>query len=105
MIVPSILYHTITFQGITTDANKITSFVEKTPTNRPCHIQQITDVEGALDDNVVGNQYHCFLDEVGNAKKGDKAVDGNGKQYQVVGIAGYPYSASSHAQITLSDEN
>ena len=97
----SVFFHTITFSGLQVDANNISSFTEKTPRNRPCLIQQVSDQPGAVDDNVLEDQFNCFLDEQGSATINDKAVDNLGREFRVIGINNQDYTPNSHCQMIL----
>ncbi len=103
MLKNSLLKHRITFSGWQTDANQISSFVAKTPVDRRCLIQQETDQKSAYDGNVNLYTFACYINQYADIAEDDKAVDQDGKEYQVVGIQPKNYKRQpNYAKVILS---
>ena len=102
MIINAVLPHTISFKGLTQDANKISSYTDKLPANRPCLIEQITDQETSVDDNVLANEYNCYMNDISGVVANDIATDQDGVEYDVKGVSGYPYSVGENYQLLLA---
>ena len=102
MIYPSLLRQKITFQGYVANGD-ITEFQNIAPINRPCMIQQDSETKATLDDSVNVYTYTCYLNDATGVQEGVKAVDGDGKEYQVRGVEPKPYGFTSHTKVALSD--
>ena len=103
MIYSGILNQKITFQSYVANGD-LTEYQVKQPANRPCMIQRDATTKTTLDDGVNAYTYTCYLNDGSDITEGDKATDGNGKEYEVMGVEPKEYGYTAHTKIEMSSE-